>query len=523
MIENKAPATTVIAPPTGERIPNLQLQIYYFLQLTRQLETRLERLFRQNKVVGSLYSSLGQEAISVGSASALEPRDWLAPMIRNIGALLVKGFQPRDIFTQHMGKFTSPTRGKDGTSHFADLKTRHTVAPSSMLGDLIPVMTGVAMAARYLGHKAVALTWIGEGGSSTGAFHEGMNLAAAQRAPVVVILENNQWAYSTPVAKQSGLKDFAKRADAYGIRNSIVDGNDVMAVYRAAKEAVAECRAGRGPFLIEAKTMRMKGHAQHDSADYVPAEMMAYWKARDPIARFEKYLTENNLWTAEQKGEIDARIERELDEEQKIAEQAPMPPPETAAEGVYCDRCHTITADWRRPKGEVTPPATETKAVWRINDFGAALVAPPQAPIAPQAPPAPAPKPQQTPKPEPKQHKPQHPTHKPKHGPKQQHQNAKPSPVPTPRLPLPEEIEEDREQLEVPAGAPGDAPANAPLRVPFGRGPKDRAFLAEQPPPQAPQYRGRGHRPPQPSPSSRGPHKNSPKRHQPPRGGKRKP
>ena len=160
------------------------LDLYYFMQLNRRLEERLVTLFRQNKIVGGVYSSLGQEAVSVGTSYALEPRDWLAPMIRNIGALLVKGFKPRDIFTQHMAKFTSPTQGKDGTSHFGDLKVRHVVSPISMLGDLIPVMTGVAMAGRYLGQNIVAMTWIGDGGSSTGAFHEGLNLAATQRAPV---------------------------------------------------------------------------------------------------------------------------------------------------------------------------------------------------------------------------------------------------------------------------------------------------------------------------------------------------
>src|SRR5215831_3375669 len=165
------------------------LELYYFMRLNRELEEQMVRLFRQNKIVGGLYSSLGQEAISVGTAYALDPRDWLAPMIRNIGALLVKGFKPRDIFTQHMAKFTSPTQGKDGTSHFGDLKKLHVVSPISMLGDLIPVMAGVAMGGRYLGQKIVAMTWIGDGGSSTGAFHEGMNLAAAQKAPLVVVLE----------------------------------------------------------------------------------------------------------------------------------------------------------------------------------------------------------------------------------------------------------------------------------------------------------------------------------------------
>ena len=357
--------------------PNLtrqqQLDLYYFMQLNRQLEDRMVRLFRQNKIVGGLYSSLGQEGISVGTAFALEKRDWLAPMIRNIGALLVKGFKPRDIFTQHMAKYTSPTLGKDGTSHFGDLKNRHTISPISMLGDLIPVMTGVAMAGRYLGQKIVTLTWIGDGGSSTGAFHEGLIFAAQQRAALVLVLENNQWAYSTPVSRQAPVKDLSDRARGYGIESRIVDGNDVLAVYATTKDAVETARAGRGPVLIEAKTMRMKGHAQHDPAEYVPKEMFEYWKTRDPILLYEKYLTENKIWDARTKSEIDARIERELDEEQKFAEDSPLPPAELAEQGVYCqDGCHNIEAEWQRPKKEVTPPNCSVEAVWKVEGIGSA-------------------------------------------------------------------------------------------------------------------------------------------------------
>ena len=402
--------------------PEQHLELYYFMQLNRQLEEHLVRLFRQNKIVGGVYSSLGQEAVSVGTAYALEPRDWLAPMIRNIGALLVKGFKPRDIFTQHMAKYTSPTHGKDGTSHFGDLKVRHVVSPISMLGDLIPVMTGVAMAGRYLGQKIVALTWIGDGGSSTGAFHEGLNFAAAQRAPFVLVLENNQWAYSTPVARQVPLRDLADRAKAYGIASKIVDGNDVVAVYETTKGAIEECRAGRGPVLIEVKTMRMKGHAQHDPAEYVPKAMFEYWKARDPIARYEAYLTEHKLWNASKKSEIDSRIERELDQDQKFAEESPMPLPEQAKEGVYCEGCHTIEVEWKRPKKEVMPPVASVEAAWTITDFGA---------LGEPARPAPA----------------------------AVSVTAKPAAAPT------EEVAIEKQP---------------PLRVPFGRGPKDRAFERER-------------------------------------------
>jgi TPP-dependent pyruvate/acetoin dehydrogenase alpha subunit len=345
------------------------LELYYYMRLNRELEEQMVRLFRQNKIVGGLYSSFGQEAISVGTAYALGPGDWIAPMIRNIGALLVRGFKPRDILTQHMARYTSPTRGKDGTSHFGDLKTRHVVSPISMLGDLIPVMTGIAMAGRYLGQKIVTMTWIGDGGTSTGVFHEGLNLAAVQKAPLVLIVENNQWAYSTPVERQAPLRDLADRAKAYGMESAIVDGNDAVAVERTAREAVAYARAGRGPVLIEAKTMRMRGHAQHDAAEYVPKEMLEAWKKRDPLDRYEKFLNENKLWDQKTKKEIDARIAREIQADVEFAENSPFPPPELAAQGVYCEGCHTVEADWKRSKEEVMPPRSSVKPEWPMKLF----------------------------------------------------------------------------------------------------------------------------------------------------------
>jgi pyruvate dehydrogenase E1 component alpha subunit/2-oxoisovalerate dehydrogenase E1 component alpha subunit len=348
------------------------LDLYYYMRLNRAVEDTMVKLFRQNKIVGGLYSSLGQEGISVGTAYALEKKDWLAPMIRNIGALLVKGVRPRDIFMQHMAKYDSPTKGKDGTSHFGDLENLHIVSPISMLGDLIPVMAGVALAGRYLGQKIVAMTWIGDGGSSTGVFHEGLNFAAAQKAPFVLILENNLWAYSTPVRKQVPLENLADRAKAYGIESYIVDGNDVVAMYSTAKEAVERARAGEGPILIEAKTFRRLGHAQHDPAEYVPKEMRAYWEARDPIALYEKFLTTEKILDSAVKKEIEEKLDKLLTAEREFAENSPMPPAELAETGVYCtgDDCHRIRAKWERPVAELTPPKSSVKAVWTVQGFG---------------------------------------------------------------------------------------------------------------------------------------------------------
>ncbi|MGB8494902.1 MAG: thiamine pyrophosphate-dependent dehydrogenase E1 component subunit alpha [Candidatus Acidiferrum sp.] len=348
------------------------LDLYYYLRLNREVEETMTRLFRQNKIVGGLYSSLGQEAISVGTAYALEKRDWLAPMIRNIGALLVKGVPPRDIFTQHMAKYTSPTKGRDGTSHFGDLENLHIISPISMLGDLIPVMTGVAIGGRYLGQRIVTMTWIGDGGSSTGVFHEGLNFAASQRAPFVLILENNLWAYSTPVQRQVPLENLADRAKAYGIASYIVDGNDVVEVYTTAKEAVERARAGEGPILIEAKTFRRRGHAQHDPAEYVPKEQREFWEKRDPIALYEAFLLKGKLLDAKGKKEMEEKLTSLLEKEREFAESSPMPPEETVYGGVYCtgDDCHEIRPKWERPIAEVMPPKSSVEPVWTVEGFG---------------------------------------------------------------------------------------------------------------------------------------------------------
>lgn len=311
-----------------------QLELYHFLKLTRMVEDRLGNLYRQGKVVGGLYSSRGQEATSVGSAYALEAQDVMGPLIRNLGSMLVRGVKPREVMMQYMAKSDSPTGGKDANTHFGDLE-RGLVAPISMLGAVIPVMAGVALAGKMQGKDLVALTYIGDGGTSTGDFHEGLNLAAVLNVPFVLIAENNGWAYSTPTSKQMRIKDIATRAAAYGIPGVTVDGNDVLAVYEATKRAVERARAGGGPTLVEAKTFRMKGHAEHDDAGYVPKHLFEEWKEKDPIARFERHLLGQGLATDEDLKAIVARIDEELNREVDSALASPMPPPERAFEGVY--------------------------------------------------------------------------------------------------------------------------------------------------------------------------------------------
>lgn len=309
------------------------------MQLTRMLEERLTNLYRQNKVVGGLYRSLGQEACSVGAAYALDRGDIMTPLIRNLGAIFVRGGQPREVLCQYMARRDGPTRGRDLNTHFGWIREDGSnIAVISMLGDMVSILAGAAMAERMQGRRSVALTWIGDGGTSTGAFHEGFNFACVQKAPLVVIVENNQYAYSTPTRMQTANTRFVDRARAYGCHGEQVDGNDVLAVYEATRLAIERARSGEGPTLIEAETMRMRGHAEHDDMKYVPPALLEEWQARDPIARYEKHLIESELAAEWDLVAIRAMLEKQLDADVAFAEASPFPDTDGALQGVYGDR-----------------------------------------------------------------------------------------------------------------------------------------------------------------------------------------
>jgi len=339
------------------------IEIYRWMLLNRRMETALENLYKQGKVVGGVYFGLGQEACSCASAYALNKDEWMGPMIRNQGALLVRGFSPADIMMQYMAKAGSPTHGRDASSHFGDIKVRNVVAPISTLGDLIPVLSGVALGARMQGRELAVMTYIGDGGQSTGVTYEGLNFAAVQKLGLVLIVENNIWAYSTPNDRQFLVKDLAERAIAYGIPGVIVDGTDACQVYDAAHEACERARRGEGPTLIEAKMMRMKGHAIHDAAQYVPKDLFDYWTRRDPIVRFENYLVKVKKWLSPEDNEkLIADVEAQLERDRDIAVNSPMPTPESAAGGVYCDpSCHDIKPKYAIPKFAPKKTATPSK------------------------------------------------------------------------------------------------------------------------------------------------------------------
>jgi TPP-dependent pyruvate/acetoin dehydrogenase alpha subunit len=245
------------------------------------------------------------------------------------------------------------------------------VSPISTLGDLIPVLAGVALGARLQGKHIAVMTYIGDGGQSTGVTYEGLNFAAVQNLGLVLIVENNLWGYSTPADMQFRVKDLAERAIAYGIPGVIVDGTDACQVYDACHEACERARRGEGPTLIEAKMMRMKGHAIHDAAEYVPKLLFEYWKKRDPIARFEDYLVSKKKWlTIAENEKLIAGVERQLEADRELAVNSPMPSPESAAGGVYCEAgCHEIKPKYAMPqaRGRKSPGPKRSEAAVHLK------------------------------------------------------------------------------------------------------------------------------------------------------------
>jgi TPP-dependent pyruvate/acetoin dehydrogenase alpha subunit len=321
------------------------LELYRYLRLTRTLEERLAALYRQSKVIGGLFRSLGQEGESVASAYALQRGrhgDVLSPLIRNLGAMLVMGAKPVEVLRQYMAKSQSPTQGREMNVHFNDLEKGY-LGQISHLGDMVPVMAGITLTFRLRREPRVGMVYVGDGATSTGSFHEGLNFAAVQQCPLVVIAEYNHWAYSTPPERQFAVKDLADKARGYGVPAVTVDGNDVLAVYAAAKHAVERARRGKGVHLVEVKTYRRKGHAEHDDQRYQPKEEVARWaQENDPIDRYRRQLLEN-AWAEEAElVDIDERVHREVDDATDGCVNESLPSPDSALPGVW-----------------VTPPAAE--------------------------------------------------------------------------------------------------------------------------------------------------------------------
>ena len=310
-------------------------QCLYYMSLMRELEDRIERkLYRQGKILGGVYVGRGQEAIPVGTALLAGPDDVLLPAHRDMAAFLIRGMSPRRILAQYMGRVDGPTRGREGNMHMGDLNLK-LVSIISALAATVPVAAGAALALRYQGKSGVAFSYFGDGATSTGHWHEGVNFACVQKLPVVFICNNNQYAYSTPLSAQMACANVADRGAAYNMPAEIVDGNDVLAVHAATERALAHARSGGGPYLLECKTFRMTGHSAHDAAHYVPQGMFEEWGKLDPIVRLQTRMLEEG-WAAQ--NEIDrvhGRIKAEIDDAVAWAEKSPYPDPATLLDDVY--------------------------------------------------------------------------------------------------------------------------------------------------------------------------------------------
>src|SRR3954449_7407319 len=310
------------------------LAVYRNMLVTRGIEERGHILYEQGKIPGSFYTGRGNEAAAVGVATAMGPEDVGTPLHRDMGVHVTRGVDPWRIFAQYMGRADGPTHGRDGNVHMAD-SNLGLLAMVSHLPAMLPVAVGCALAFRIREEKRVAVAWFGEGAAARGDTHEGMNLAGVRRLPVVFICDNNQWAYSTPTHLEYACETLADRAQAYGFEGVVVDGTDVLAVYREAKRAIDKARAGDGPTLIECMTLRMEGHAVHDDAFYVPKELFEEWSKRDPIERFRSWLRDNAELTDDEEDEIGASVKRQLNESLQRAEESPQPDASKLTEGVY--------------------------------------------------------------------------------------------------------------------------------------------------------------------------------------------
>jgi pyruvate dehydrogenase E1 component alpha subunit len=317
--------------------PAQKIELYYWMRLTRTFDDAMLAYWKQGRGIGGTFSQRGHEAISVGASFALQPEDVIAPMHRDLGAYLLRGLTPRRIFGNLLGRAEGVSGGRDANLHGMGDLAHNTIGFISHLTHSLGAAVGVAMSFTYRDEARVAMTFVGDGSTSLGLFHEAMNLAAVQNAPLVVVVENNQYAYSTPLEQQMRIDHIADRAAGYGIPGVVVDGNDVEAVYAVAHEAVERARSSGGPTLIEAKTMRMLGHAIHDGAEYVPPDLLAAWEARNPVLLWRRRILDDGIADEAELAEIDHRCNVEVTDAIEWAEAAPLPDPATVEQGVYAE------------------------------------------------------------------------------------------------------------------------------------------------------------------------------------------
>jgi len=327
-------AATTPAVSPGLAADDLR-NLYRYMLLQRQAEDRIVKLYRQGAVVGACFTGYGHEAIAVGAAYALGPQDVVSTLHRDLGARLVLGMPLRYYFANFLGRAGSPTRGREGNLHIGGLGPR-ILLHIDHIGASIPVAAGAALGFAVRQEPRVVMAFFGEGTLATGEFHEGANLAAVLRLPLVLVCWNNQFAYSTPVEREV-VGPLVDRMAGYGIASCAVDGNDVLAVYDAARRAVDRAREGQGPSFLECRTMRIRGHSEADDASYVPQALIDEWRRRDPVERFDQRLIETQALTAEQAADLRAAVLAEVDDAQAWAEASPAPDPSELGRGVYCE------------------------------------------------------------------------------------------------------------------------------------------------------------------------------------------
>jgi TPP-dependent pyruvate/acetoin dehydrogenase alpha subunit len=318
-----------------------QLDLFRGMVRARAVEERLEILHRQGHVGGGVYRSLGQEAGAVGAAYAMRRAsdgtgDVIGQHIRDVGALFQFGATPLEHYRQYLARGTGPTHGKEANVHWTDFR-RGIIGPVSPLGTMVGIVAGITLAFKRRGEDRAGIVFYGDGATSTGAWHEGFNFAAANRCPLILVVEANQWAFATPTSKQTRVESFTQKAKGYGVGAESADGTDVLDVHACVARAVARARAGEGSQLVELRYYRRLGHAQHDNQEYIDPAEVKRWEEKDPIARFRSYLIEGSHATDAELDAIVAAAEEEmrLAGEQAVAE--PLPLGEEAAESVYTD------------------------------------------------------------------------------------------------------------------------------------------------------------------------------------------
>lgn len=315
---------------------NEHIDLYSQMVLIRLVEEQSAQLYQQGKIGGFLHLYIGQEAVSTGLISARQPKDRVITAYRDHGVALNCGIGAKEVLAELLGKETGTSKGKGGSMHLADV-TRNFWGGHAIVGAHLPIAAGLALGDHYRKSDAVTICMFGDGATNIGYFHEALNLSKVWDLPVLWVCENNLYGMGTSVERASAVSEIRQKADGYGIPNSRADGMDVMAIRKAAEEAIAYVRSGKGPYFLEIITYRFRGHSMGDPERYRKTEEVKKYQENDPIGIYRRYLVEHNVITEAELDMIDDRIEQEVNEAVQFAENSPEPGPEALFENVYVE------------------------------------------------------------------------------------------------------------------------------------------------------------------------------------------